>query len=285
MKSNVHLIYFYTEDKKLDKGLDLATEAKIFSSLTTERFTSVQGYNPQKLIESGKKWLGVFQDKTSWVVSHPEYTKKLKWNREWAKVNFQAWKPKLILEVLLSDRVKDGDIVYYHDVNIGKYPEYKIGIPKWEEYISSEMILSDVLLFNDNNIDFRSDTKIELIDFFNLGNLTGHHIWSGALAIKKTSLGIDFCREWDLATSNLELVSPFTRTKYRYYHWNAVDQATVTALYHSHNLKKTKVRINCIYLNNSRIIPPLRFPLLGRVTSFFYRKMTSIRALIKRGSV
>jgi hypothetical protein len=284
MKSNVHLIYFYTEGGVHDNGSNLINQANEFLLLVTGKFASVQGCTPRSLIASNRDWINVFTDRTSWVENHSEYTENLRWNKEWAKVNFQAWKPKIVLDLLSSNRILDGDIVFYHDINTRKYPEYRIGIFKWNQYVKEKILDYDVLLFNDNNVDFRSDTKIELIDHFNLGNLTGHHVWSGALAVKKTSLGIDFCKEWDQVTSNIELVSPFTKGGGQNYYWNAVDQAAVSALYYSHSLKKTKVRINCVYLNNSRIIPPLKFPLLGRVISFFYRKIVSIRMLRGKAS-
>ena len=283
MKSNVHLIYFYTEGGTHDKGINLTNQANEFSLLVAGKFASIKGCTPRSLMVENREWADVFIDRTSWVLSHSEYSENLRWNREWAKVNFQSWKPKIFLDSLLSNRIPDGDIVLYHDINTKKYPEYKIGILKWSQYIKEKMLDCNILLFNDNNIDLRSDTKLELIEHFNLNNINSHHIWSGALAIKKTSLGIDFCKEWDLATSDLELVSPFTKTKYQNYYWNAVDQATITALYYSYRLKKTEVKIKCIYLNNSRIIPPLQFPLLGYVVSFVLRKVVFIKMLASRG--
>jgi len=274
--SRLHFIYFYTEGQNGD-SLESLQQSAIFFDKHREYFDTIQGYTPHKLKASSNHWKKTLEDQTFWVQNHPKFSEDLNWNKSWAQLNFMAFKPLLILENLTSELISEGDIVFYHDINIDKYPEYKMQIKKWKTFILSQIKDYDVIVFNDNDIDFRRDTKQEVIDFFNINHVTGHHLWSGAIAIKKTKAGVNFCKEWSSATLNRDLVSPFTETKFKDFYWNSPDQATLTSLFYSQKVDDLKVKIKCINLNNVRIIPPIQSIYLGKFLAHFFRKYATFK--------
>ena len=59
MKSNVHLIYFYTEGGTHDKGINLTNQANEFSLLVAGKFASIKGCTPRSLMVENREWADV----------------------------------------------------------------------------------------------------------------------------------------------------------------------------------------------------------------------------------
>jgi hypothetical protein len=151
---------------------------------------------------------------------------------------------------------KHSQEIFYHDINIARYPEYLYRIEDWSDYIKSKMNGYSVLLFNDNNMKIYHDTKQELLQRY-LGSENNwnhlHHIWAGALAIRNDDFGKRFLEEWVGICSKVENVSPITDfSKYPGYIWHSQEQACLSVLYY---LRKNTNKIKCIFLWGSRRIP------------------------------
>ena len=228
----VHFLSFFTEGNKKDLGSDLTKEAKILSSRVEEYFHSTTMLSPSILIEHDKKWENFFCDKREWVQENYLHTiPNFRWNENWAALNFLQWKPMLIYEQLVnSEKIKFGDIIFYHDVNVTKYPEYLINIEDWPKFLSSKMKGKSILLFNDNNTPLRVDCKKELIDKYQCEKFEHKaHTWAGALAVRKDPNGIKFIHDWVKMVDQLENISPITSYGDRDgYYWHSQEQACLS---------------------------------------------------------
>lgn len=257
-KNQIHLVFFYTEGSGLDNGSNLRFQANLMIEKAKQFFDSVIATCPRELIIQDPSWAKIFEDKRGWV--RAELEKKsisLMWNQNWAALNFLIWKPTLIKHLFANNKIiRSGDIIFYHDINHEKYPEYLDNIELWGDYIQKQIQNCSVLLFNDNDMKIYQDTKQELIlRYFDNKKYwkNFHHIWAGAFAIKKDDYGNEFLQEWLGMCSQVDNVSPITDFyAYPGYIWHSQEQACLSVLYH---LKKGDRKIKCIFLWGSRRLP------------------------------
>lgn len=259
-KTKIHLVTFFTEGPSFDNGLDLRVQASEFYTRAKPYFDSITMACPRELISENDSWAAIFEDRRAWVeMELAKQSINLTWNQNWAALNFLIWKPKFLEHILISKNfINSGDIIFYHDINIERYPEYLYRIEGWSDYIKNKMNHRSVLLFNDNNMKIYQDTKYELLLRY-LGDENNwkclHHIWAGALAIRNDDYGRQFLEEWVEMCLKVENVSPITNfSKYPGYVWHSQEQACLSVLYYLRK-NKNKNKIKCIFLWGSRRIP------------------------------
>jgi len=257
-KIKIHLVLFITEGSPLDSGLDLRAQSREFLERAKPYFDSVTLSCPRELISENDSWAAIFEDRRAWVEEQlAKQSINLTCSQNWAALNFFIWKPKFLEHILISKNfINSGDIIFYHDANIEKYPEYLYGIEKWGDYIRNKMNHYSVLLFNDNNMKIYQDTKYELLLRY-LGNENNwrrlHHIWAGALAIRNDDYGKQFLEKWVEMCMKVENVTPITNfSKYSGYVRHSQEQACLSVLYY---LRKNTNKIKCVFLWGSRRIP------------------------------
>lgn len=283
----MHFITFFTEGGEFDRGTDLTDQKLSLLELINTDFATKTAYSPRRLINLDQKWKAIFEDKREYMHQQlPHFDKNMAWNINWAALNFLLWKPALIAHVLKHDeRIAYGDIIFYHDVDLKKYPSYKYDIKSWGNFIKEKMGSRCVLLFNDNDLRLSNDVKSELLlkYFENAEKAKNlHHIWAGALAIKKSEYGLQFANRWLKLTNELENRSQLTiYSNEPGFHWHSQEQACLSVLYHK---EKHLSQVNCEFLNGDRCIPPKKLSYL----SWKYQKHTPIivqKALKKFKSV
>ena len=256
--NKVHLVLFHTEGFPWDHGKDPSEGAAQLANRAVGSFSSVTVTTPRRLLAEQANWEESLRDYTPNVIAHPLFSEKLEWNRGWARLGLQQWKPRLIAQLVEDSEIPEGDIVLYHDSDAVKYPEYLGNVSLWAPWIAKQMKSADVLAFNDNNVPLTSDTKIELIERV-LGDTFDNrlrHVWSGAIAVRKSDAGREFARKW-LDLSTIENLMPVTRDAERiHFHQHSVDQATLSCLWHSADLRNSRIRRKVVYLHKSRRIPP-----------------------------
>jgi hypothetical protein len=257
--NKIHLLSFFTNGKNIDLGIDLTSCRNEFQSNAAKYFSSIIITCPSELIKKDQKWLEVFEDRNSWVQNKIQTTGvKFAYNKNWAALNFLLWKPLLIQDVIQNNsKIKSGDIVLYHDINIERYPEYLHGMHKWKKIINQKMKNKSILLFCDNDMTINQDTKKELIDKY-LANFKQpenlHHIWAGALAVRKDEMGISYIKSWNEICSNISNISPVTlHPDAPGFIWHSQEQACLSVLYHS-TISDLKNYVRCVYLYGQRSI-------------------------------
>ena len=108
----IKLILFYSEGEPNDKGINLTHAKDIMINKYINDFDEINVYTPSMLRDMGyHQSVQEFPD--SGLVSA---------NYKLNFIGFCAWKPLIIkLELLKSNK---DDIIFYHDVNCIKYPQY-----------------------------------------------------------------------------------------------------------------------------------------------------------------
>ena len=269
MMSKVHLVLFYTQGEPFDKGLNLEKEAKQVYNQAKGIFDHVYLFTPEKCRQVFNDHEIIFQDQREWVQKQAiEMKLPFEWSANWAALNFLLWKPALIDHLLNhSNSISQDDIIFYHDVNTTRYPEYLNGIKNWKLYVQKELKNKSTLLFTDYKMKLTTDIKRELLERSNLWNYEYSqkpHIWAGAMAFRRDANAQKFVGEWlklCLDIDNLSPVTRYQRTKNFIKH--SQEQACLSVLYHSAYQSDRTVKLK--YLLESRSIPPtfatkLRFP-------------------------
>lgn len=261
-QTKFHFLTFFTNGPSIDNGANLVCQKETLLKLIPKEFHTKTAYCPSELIKLDSKWVECFEDKRNYM--HSEWlnsTKDFVYNKNWAALNFLLWKPMLINHVLECDpRISDGDVLFYHDVDVHKYPDYLKGIDDWGSYISEKIKGRSVLLFNDNDKKIDNDVKYEMLkkyfeDIKQAKKL--HHVWAGAIAIKKDEYGLAFTKRWEELTNDLDNRSQLTNYgKIKGFHWHSQEQACLSVLYHCEN---TSLNVQCEFLNGYRSIPPQKF--------------------------
>ncbi len=259
----LHFVGLYTQAKPHDLGADLSQPARRFKAQIELVFDSVQIVNPQELIQSDDSWRSRFHDYSEVIRNDPRFSPDLKWSPSWARTGLFSWKPRLILDSLLRPEVQPGDVVFYHDLDCDKYPEYLQGVKRWPRWLRRQMQSTDVLTFRDNRARFVSDVKSEVWQSFFSPNEAGKlkHVWAGAFAVKKTQAGIAFVEMWDSMAQDEELLLPFTvDVSQPFFSQHVPDQSLLACLSKSPRHWPRGLSLKEINLKNSRVIPPRRSP-------------------------
>lgn len=275
----MHLVVFYTEGRPNDAGVPLAAPARVLIARASCHFSSVVAVTPRSLIEADDSWREEFQDYSEQIRNHPGYSPELRVNTSWARMGLLRWKPRLIMDFLTGIDVKEGDIVLYHDADTEKYPDYLFGVERWAKWLRRRMEGLDVLCFDDNHAPLASDAKPELFDVIpQTPSLSRpHHIWAGAIAVRKSPGGQDFVSRWfELCT--FDNVSPITKQPTpEGFVQNSVDQAVLGSFWYSLELSRSEIRRDVQYLYRSRKIPPP-----GRLKRLVASRLSRIQKVLNR---
>lgn len=258
-RSKLHFVTFYTEGSPHDRGPRLVDPAEQLETVVKRSFDSSLFHTPRSLIELDSSWETSFRDFTNEITGHPGFSALTTWNPGWARLGLFAWKPRLIVDTLTRPDVEPGDVVFYHDSDCGKYPEYLAGVNRWRRWLQTKMRGVDVLVFRDNRARLVSDTKPEVWEqFFDFEEaLKLRHLWAGAFAVRKTTPGVEFVKKWQELAAVTENLLPITRAAGKpYFSQHGPDQALLSCLRHCRREWPRGLRLKEVYLRDSRTIPP-----------------------------
>ena len=111
-KNNYRFVSFYSEGAPHDGGHDLSSYDTLSRGLLRNK-CQIELYTPRKLRGLGFDYAVKEYAERGCVTCNP--------NAE--KLGFYAWKPLIML--LELEKMNDGDILLFHDMNIDKYPTYR----------------------------------------------------------------------------------------------------------------------------------------------------------------
>jgi hypothetical protein len=187
---SVYYVGFYSEGNNKDKALDLTSEKNIVEQHLQNKVDGYNFYTPDIIRKLGYSD-HMIEFKNPGLVSH---------NKGMNMVGNCAWRPLILL--LEMEKINDGDIIVYRDINCIKYPTLK-NFNNFKNKVKK--ILKDV------DYDFaiaRHDTPITIIEHCKTNiikevaineDFTSNFplLLSTYLIFKKTQISIDFLKEWN----------------------------------------------------------------------------------------
>jgi len=226
------VVTFYSEGPPWDAGLSLVEEERQFRAAVEPYVDEVRSYCPRKL---SALWPGsekYHRDYTEWLESHSLRGELRHYNRGWAKLGFQGWKPFLLQSLLNDDSILTGDVIFYHDVNFRKYPAFSRTPAEWKDV--SLRILDDLGcdVFSPEGGRLEADAKAFLVRRY-LHESAGleRGVRAGLILLRKSRQSIDFVDEWKTLCDDLDNIAPLPNPKpYAGAIWHAPEQSIQSVL-------------------------------------------------------
>jgi hypothetical protein len=136
--AKITIVTFHSEGPPHDEGLSLEPQAATLRHIAEELGVGFEAYTPRRLRELGAGAV---------VRSYPE-SFKLELNPGYHKIGFGAWKPFIILHEL--SKRNEGDIVFYMDANIIKYPGLRDKVLSVREMVATALENCDFFIGREN---------------------------------------------------------------------------------------------------------------------------------------
>lgn len=173
-------------------------------------------FTPRTLIQSDPSLVDVFIDQRSYVETHADFGNIPLHVENWSAQNFLLWKPALLSHLLAEsfEGIEEDDILFYHDANVEKFPEYLEGVRSWRRLARKYTKRTSVVLFHDNDIRLKQDVKPDLLER-TLGSSSRElrHIWAGAAIFKKNAESRAFVESWLRLSLELDNRAPVPMRK------------------------------------------------------------------------
>ena len=187
MKMN--LVSFYTEGNNNDKGSDLTEAKNIIINSAKDNVDNISFYTPKILRDMGYHYHVKEYNNLGLVYMNPKFN----------LIGFAAWKPLIIL--LELEKMKNGDILVYRDINVIKYPQLK-------NYINFKKNIINIM--NRVNFDFfipRENNTLCLEQFCKTNIINDLAINPeftkkfpllivNLIIVRKSKISIKFIKEW-----------------------------------------------------------------------------------------
>ena len=225
---SVHLITFNTQGEPYDNGMDLTNASNIFTSIFKDKVDFFTSFNSEKMINIYPN----FKEEYLKVYSEYNYGH----HKRGCNMGFWSWKPFVIYNYL--KQMKDGDLLVYHDCNIGKYPIYQLESNDFKENVKLLFQFknaSDVIISIEDPCDeklkhCKNYVKNEV--FQKLGKENDYYknfplLHANRIFIRKSKLSENFIFNW-LTLCKTDLILPEINENIE---WHTHDQAIVTVLY------------------------------------------------------
>ena len=185
----INLVTFYSEGIPHDNGLNLSINKDIILQ-QIKHFNNISIYTPTIL-----RNLGMHE-----YVKEYENTGLVSMNPGMSKIGFAAWKPKILL--LELEKMSEGEILIYRDMNIHKYPA--LGI--YDNIRTLALKILDMVKFDffvpreNDELQLKQLVKTNVIR--ELGenhpftyNFPNPH--SNFVIVRKSKVSIELLKEWE----------------------------------------------------------------------------------------
>ncbi|MBY7770432.1 hypothetical protein KW411_16330 [Vibrio fluvialis] len=189
MSNKINVVSFYSEGYPNDRGLDLSSNKDNITSSAREHVDEVSFYTPSLLRKLG------FEQ----YVKEYSYRGLVYKNPGMNFIGFCAWRPLIML--LELEKLSDGDILVYRDINAKKYPilsEYK-DLLKFAEYYL-DLVNFDVFIpaENDEN-EVKEFTKLNIINELSINKSFTKSfplLIANFIIVRKSEQSIKVLNEW-----------------------------------------------------------------------------------------
>ena len=221
---NYKFISFYTQGPPRDNCFNLTEEAAAYRALIENYVDSTRFYNAAELRNDKE---------TEYTVK--EFQCEPHHNPKTNLIGYLRWKPYIILKTLLESN--EGDIIYYRDSNITKYPGIKHGINSTSKTLNYVLDGTDIFAPIETYPYTRmtQHVKREVFEHF---KLYGKHMKqpflfnASVVACRKNESSVQFVTEWLETCKNDELISSsHTLQQHRDFLWNTQEQSIMNVLF------------------------------------------------------
>jgi len=195
----INLVTFYSEGPPNDNGLNLSINKDNILK-QNDHFDNISIYTPKRLKNIG---LGKY-------VKEYNNSGLVTMNKGMSKIGFCAWRPKILL--LELEKMNDGEIIIYRDINIKKYPV----LGNYNNIRNIALRILDIVEFDffvpreNHKLQLKQLTKTNIIRelgdnhpfTYNFPNMICNF-----LIVRKSKVSIQLLKEWENACLKEEWIN------------------------------------------------------------------------------
>lgn len=226
----IKVVSFYTEGEPYDGGIDLASGMYAFRQIAEDNGYLFDSYTPSRLDTIGAGCFSrTFPEKFKYEVNQHSH-----------KIGFLAWKPFIIYDAMKD--MDDGDIIFYLDANIGKYPSLREMVKSANEVVSVVMENYDFYIgreFTDQSFPLVQFAHRAVIDELgggtefvkNFPNLIANNI-----ICRKTRFSEEILLDWIslCRVDRFLYIQDITQTQYPDFKWPCAEQSVLNGIIARH---------------------------------------------------
>lgn len=270
----IHFVSFYTEGHPYDLCINMTQSRNIFENSITPYVDSVNFYTPRRLMENSE----------SAIYVQPFNTTPNPYNPGVHNIGFLKWKPYIILKEL--EGLRNGDIVYYRDGNLIKYPAIVHGICQTRELIS-RVLIDDIFVPIENHPTLKMKKNVKREIFEELGEyndtyLEAYGYNSSIVICRKSPLSMRIMQEWlDGCMKDHLIIYDSTPNQHPEYGWNVQEQSILNVILQKYKcLGLLPIKFPYFSLNDRTFlidaltrIPKIAILIVGEMRNFDNKKM------------
>jgi hypothetical protein len=265
----VHFLSFYTEGPPNDKCLNMTNVMNKYLTLLNPYIDTYDIYTPRRLKEN---------DETKDLVS--EYKTQNPYNPGVHNIGYLKWKPYIILQKIKE--VNDGEIIYYRDSNIIKYPVMTNGIHETKNLIN--LVLKDVDIFvpTENYPELKMKYNVKKEIFNEIGEYNDDYLEefmfnSSILICRKTPKVVEILEKWLHYCKNDRLLTyDITIRQHKEYKWNVQEQSILNVILKSENITgKYSLNYRDFSFNKLTKVPRIAVLIIGELRTFDNKDLIS----------
>jgi hypothetical protein len=221
----IHFVSFYTEGTPHDLCTDMSGPASRYRDAITPYVDTVHFYTPRELS---------VDDKTRVLVAPVEGATPNPYNPGVHNIGFLKWKPYVVLRAL--EEAGQGDIVYYRDANIAKYPSILDSVHETRPLVDMVLRDCDVFVPVENWPDLKMKKNVKREIFEELGRYDNDYLESfgynsSIVVCRKSDTSIRMMREWlDGCMQDRLLNYDTTKLQHPEYGWNVQEQSILNVI-------------------------------------------------------
>lgn len=235
VKPKIHFVSFYTEGTPHDLCTNMTQAKQEYENRISSYVDTVNFYTPRVLNKN---------DETSKYVQ-PFSTNANPYNPGVHHIGFLRWKPYIILEILRA--VDDGDIVYYRDGNVFKYPAILDGVEQTRELLNFVLKSNNTDIFvpveNHPYLKMKKNVKREIFEElgkFNEEYWESYGFNTSIVVCKKSDMSIKIIEEWLHGCMKDNLITyETTPNQHPEFGWNVQEQSILNVILKRHILQGT----------------------------------------------
>lgn len=270
-KPKIHFVSFSTEGPPRDRCLDMTVSRNRYDSAIRPHVDSVKFYTVAELEsnEESAQYVRPFLD----AVPSP-------YNPGVHLIGFLQWKPYVILRHL-RDVAQDGDVVYYRDANVIKYPAILDGVADTRDLVDLVLSEEDVFVPIENYPELHMKQHVkrqvfDALDAYGERDFMEALMFNSSIVIcRKTDSSIRLMREWlkvCASTPDIMLYQPTPPPQHPDFRWNVQEQSVLNVVLKKHWMRP-QTRLFSIFnrsftLGTLRRVPKVAVLLVGEMRNF-----------------
>jgi hypothetical protein len=229
--SRITIVTFHSEGAPHDDGMSLQPQAAALRRIADGLDVGFEAYTPRRLRELGAVEV---------VRSFPD-AYRMERNPGMHKIGFGTWKPFIILHTL--SKLNDGDVAFYQDVNVAKYPGLAAKASSVRAMVDTALANTDFFIGRENVVSatpracqYSSQAQLSVIGRNTLFTKNFPVLIANNIMARKSAIATDILLDW-LALCMIDALILPPRTPQECpseYRWYCAEQMVLNAVIARH---------------------------------------------------